>query len=119
MKSNVFKLRDRAKQKNSWSYDRPKKEKDMPVSYFKCKRYTDGEILQGVSYFSGTVIIGGDAWRLLDKMDSCSYAYKVYENMESALKEVSIVQSQSKAYYLPDTNRQHKGGYIKHGNFYS
>lgn len=67
---------------------------------FTCRRKSDGEILQGISR-NNQYIIGVDAWRMLNKMDCCSYPLYVYEDIRKLLADVSVLpQTKQKAYYI-------------------
>ena len=94
---------------------RPDYRRDMPVERFLCVDKETGETLQGIEYLSGKVLIGFDAWRILNRMDSCSYEYRVYRNKEEAMQRVSIKKPAPKAYYVPESDRLYKGGYLKNG----
>lgn len=68
---------------------------------FTCASLKNKELLQGIAYSDGTYKVGYDCWRILNKMDFCSYPVKTYDSKEKLEKDITVIQDRPKAFYLP------------------
>lgn len=70
------------------------------IKKFVCKTKINGEILYGIRYQYGACLVGIDAWRSLNPIDSCSYPCKWYKNMDEVLKDMELIKKRNEIYYM-------------------
>lgn len=62
--------------------------------YFNCN---PKDTMQGILYKDSSCLIGIDVWRLLNRMDTCQYAYRRFSSIEKA--NITLVNI-PKGYYM-------------------
>ena len=70
------------------------------VKKFLCRRNSDGEECQGLIFPSRKTYVGIDCWRMLNRIDTCSYPVARYESFEKALEFNTQVSNRKTYYYI-------------------
>lgn len=92
----------KAKKRTVFIHKAPSMRKSK-LHLFECMD-ASGEVLQGIECKDGSYIVGLDAWRICNKMDTPSYPIKRYLFKKELLKAVKILPKRQKGYYLqPET----------------
>jgi len=74
-----------------------RKDTRVRVFWAVSKKKPDGE-LQGIIYPDGTIALGVDAWRSMDKSDFPSYPIEEFENIDGMKKVYRFIKMR-KPYY--------------------
>ncbi len=65
---------------------------------FTCVNKSTGEESCGIQYPSGTILIGIDVWRNLDKHDCASWPVYKFRSVEDMTREYTVIKRRPPAY---------------------
>lgn len=68
--------------------------------------------LQGIIFSNGTIKIGVDVWRDLDKHDISQYPFKLFNSMEELQKHYHLIPDKKGYFMDSDETKLRKGGTI-------
>lgn len=89
------------------SYTKARREKTKDkVFWVVSKKEPNAGELQGILYTDGTVDVGIDAWRLMNKADFPSYPIKHYVNISVMKKDYRFIKIR-KPYYFNRKEETH------------